>query len=174
MEPLPQTGHGRALLAREEICMLKVAVQFQPSVSAAEVRQLRRPLVCASRDRPGCFLRAPLCASFHSLLSSRRPRRLISQIPTLASSSAARSLARLRRVGVRVVPAGRSPSRGGVSRSAKRWSASREVTQRPPSRTASNRTTSPLGDLAPFRTQRRRQDRVGIAPPRPGGRRRAA
>jgi hypothetical protein len=71
-------------------------------------------------------------------------------MPIRSSSAAARSLARRRHVGVR----GDGPvgaSNLGVSASAKRWSASREVIQRLPRRSASSRTTSPAGLRTPSR-----------------------
>jgi hypothetical protein len=52
-----------------------------------------------------------------------------------------------------------APSARGVSRSAKRCSASRLVIQRPPRRTASSLTRVPSGAFEPLRTQRGRVDR---------------
>src|SRR5262245_25252823 len=87
-------------------------------------------------------------------------------IPHFASSAAARSLSRWRRVGERCTPAGSSVA--GVHRSMKRWSAWTEVNHLPPIRAASS-LTRPRGPAAPCVIQRKRQLSVGFFPPRPGG-----
>jgi hypothetical protein len=81
---------------------------------------------------------------------------------------AARSSSRCRRAGDRGRGAGLS-SRRGVRRSAKRCNASRDVTQRPPSRSASSLMVPPSRARAPESTQRQRQAKLTGRPSLPGG-----
>src|SRR5262249_21157226 len=80
------------------------------------------------------------------------------QMPAFSSSAAARSLALWRADDGRGAGESSTASNRGVNASANRCSASRLVTQRPPNRSASNRTTAPEGSRNPFIIHRSTHD----------------